>query len=115
VNPDVDDTQAPRCALTELPTDMCACCRPATDPAPRPTVSAPLVAEPAPGERTRIVMRIEPLGPARSAEPDRHGWKEAKGRGQCANCKQPYAKGALIKEDQETGWWTAECCAGEEW
>lgn len=36
---------------------------------------------------------------------------EARYRGQCAECGEPYAVGALIEYDPDTGWWVAECCA----
>jgi hypothetical protein len=36
---------------------------------------------------------------------------EARYRGQCAECGEPYAVGALIEFDPDTGRWVAECCA----
>jgi hypothetical protein len=36
---------------------------------------------------------------------------EARYRGQCASCGEPYTVGALIEHDPTTGGWLAECCA----
>ncbi len=72
-----------RCDLTDLPADMCACR--VHSPATQPTVG---------------VVR-ELLRP---------GWFEARYRGQCAGCGEPFAVGAPITRDDETGGWLAECC-----
>lgn len=37
--------------------------------------------------------------------------REARFRGQCAGCGEPYTVGALIEFDPQTGGWLAECCA----
>lgn len=72
-----------RCDLTDLAVDQCACRL--HSPSPAPTVGV-----------VRELLR-----------PD---WFEARYRGQCSGCGEPYAVGALIEYDPTTGGWVAECC-----
>lgn len=97
-----------RCVLTELPVEWCAgaCCQPAVPVArPEPAIEP----EHAPA-RAPIVLRIEPHGPARPTEPRRHGWFEARYRGVCRGCGEPFTAGSLITPSDTDGW-IAECCA----
>jgi len=72
-----------RCDLTDLPAEQCACR--IHSPGPQPT--------------TGVVRELP-----------RPGWLEARYRGQCAGCGEPFAPGALITRDEGTGGWIAECC-----
>jgi hypothetical protein len=38
------------------------------------------------------------------------GWAEARSAGACVGCGNPYTDGTLIKADERTGLWRAECC-----
>lgn len=38
-------------------------------------------------------------------------WIEARYRGRCSECEEPYTPGALILYDPRNGGWLAECCA----
>jgi hypothetical protein len=71
-----------RCALTELPADMCSHCQQTR----RPRAPAP--------------PRTASTGPT----------VEARYRGQCRRCGGLYSRGALITRDDDTGGWIAECC-----
>jgi len=74
-----------RCDLTDLPESQCAC---------------------------RIHGKPEDQATAGVVrELPRPGWLEARYRGQCAGCGEPFAVGALITRDEGTGGWAAECCA----
>jgi hypothetical protein len=79
---------AARCDFSDLPTDQCAHCK----------------------------GHVEPR---RAAASERPPWLiEARYRGQCAGCGEPFAVGALIEYDPETTGWLAECCAfdrGVDW
>ena len=72
---------AARCDFTDLPPDQCAHCKGHAEP--RPALAA---------ERTSP-------------------WIEARYRGRCAGCGEPYTVGALIEYDPQTGGWVAKCCA----
>lgn len=76
-----------RCELTDLPADQCAC-RVHGKPEHQATVG---------------VVRELP----------RPGWTEARYRGQCAGCGEPFTAGAQITHDDDTGGWLAECCADD--
>lgn len=75
-----------RCDLTELPVEQCAC----RMHAPQPSVGV------------RVVEHAPP------------GWLVARYAGQCAVCGEPFSEGALIRRDEDTGRWMAECCSGED-
>lgn len=70
-----------RCDFSDLPTDQCAHCQ---------------------GHAT----------PRRDAAAEHRSPRiEARYRGQCAGCGEPYTVGAPIEYDPQTGGWVAECCA----
>jgi hypothetical protein len=70
-----------RCEFSDLPPEQCAHCQGHVEPRP---------------DAVRELPR---------------GVVEARYRGSCAGCGEPYAVGALIEYDPSYGRWVAECCA----
>lgn len=49
--------------------------------------------------------------PKPPARPSRPAWAEARFRGRCAACGEPYGVGERIEYNPLSGGWVAPCCA----